>query len=76
MDNSGAPDLGITARLIYSYFLSNTAILIAAESSFVGIAGMIPQDVSCHSTLKIKLWSRKSLIDKITRLMVVSGIIV
>ena len=49
VDNSGAPDLGITARLIYSYFLSNTAILIAAESSFVGIAGMIPQDVSCHS---------------------------
>lgn len=44
------PDLGITARLIYSYFLSNMAILTAAESNFVGIAGMIPQDVSCHST--------------------------
>jgi len=46
MDRSGTEDLGITARLMYGYILSNTSVLNAAESSFVLLAGLIPQDVS------------------------------
>ena len=46
MDRSGTEDLGITARLMYGYILSNTSVLTAAESSFVLMAGLIPQDVS------------------------------
>lgn len=46
MDRSGTEDLGLTARLMYGYILSNTSVLTAAESSFVLIAGLIPQDVS------------------------------
>ena len=46
MDRSGTEDLGMAARLLYGYILSNTNVLTAAESSFVLIAGLIPQDVS------------------------------
>ncbi|MCJ1316520.1 hypothetical protein MMC15_001841 [Xylographa vitiligo] len=46
MDRSGTEDLGITARLMYGYILSNTSVLTAAESSFVLVAGLIPQDVN------------------------------
>lgn len=46
MDRSGTEDLGIAARLMYGYILSNTSVLTAAESSFVLLAGLIPQDVS------------------------------
>lgn len=46
MDRSGTEDLGITARLMYGYILSNTNVLSPSESSFVLIAGLIPQDVS------------------------------
>lgn len=46
MDRSGTEDLGLTARLMYGYILSNTTVLSAAETSFVMIAGLIPQDVS------------------------------
>lgn len=46
MDRSGTEDLGITARLMYGYILSNTSVLNAAESSFVLLAGLVPQDVS------------------------------
>jgi hypothetical protein len=46
MDRSGTEDLGLTARLMYGYILSNTSVLTAAESSFVLIAGLVPQDVS------------------------------
>ena len=45
MDRSGTEDLGLTARLMYGYILSNTNVLTAAESSYVLIAGLIPQDV-------------------------------
>lgn len=45
MDRSGTEDLGITARLMYGYVLSNTSVLTAAETSFVLLAGLIPQDV-------------------------------
>jgi hypothetical protein len=45
MDRSGTDDLGLTARLMYGYILSNTNVLTAAETSFVLIAGLIPQDV-------------------------------
>ena len=51
MDRSGTEDLGITARLMYGYILSNTNVLTAAESSYVLIAGLIPQDVSLHIKL-------------------------
>jgi len=46
MDRSGSEDLGITARLMYGYILSNTSVLSAAESSFVLMAGIVPQDVN------------------------------
>lgn len=45
MDRSGTEDLGLTARLMYGYLLSNTGVLSQAETSFVLIAGLIPQDV-------------------------------
>ena len=45
MDRSGTEDLGITARLMYGYILSNTSVLTALESSYVLLAGLIPQDV-------------------------------
>ena len=50
MDRSGTEDLGITARLMYGYILSNTNVLTAVESSYVLLAGLIPQDV-CPSFL-------------------------
>ena len=46
MDRSGTEDLGLIARLMYGYILSNTSVLTAAESSYVLLAGLIPQDVS------------------------------
>ena len=45
MDRSGTEDLGITARLMYGYILSNTNVLTARETSLVLVAGLIPQDV-------------------------------
>lgn len=45
MDHSGTEDLGLAARLMYGYILSNTSVLSPAETSFVLIAGLIPQDV-------------------------------
>ena len=45
MDNSGTEDLGLVARLMYSHILSNTLVLSAADTSFVMIAALIPQDV-------------------------------
>lgn len=45
MDRSGTEDLGITARLMYGYILSNSSVLTPAETSFVLLAGLIPQDV-------------------------------
>lgn len=44
--SSGTEDLGIVARLMYGYILSNTSVLTAAETSYVLLAGLIPQDVS------------------------------
>jgi hypothetical protein len=46
MDESGTEDLGLAARLVYSYIMSNTSVLTAVESSYVLLAGLIPQDVS------------------------------
>lgn len=45
MDRSGTEDLGLAARLMYGYILSNEKVLDAKETSFVCIAGLIPQDV-------------------------------
>ncbi len=45
MDNSGTGDLGLVARLMYSHILSNTSVLNGADTSFVMIAALIPQDV-------------------------------
>jgi len=46
MDQSGTEDLGLVARLLYGYILSNTNVLTSAETSYVLIAGLIPQDVN------------------------------
>ncbi|KIL90548.1 hypothetical protein FAVG1_06281 [Fusarium avenaceum] len=46
LDRSGAPDLGLLARMTYGYVLSNTDVLTPAETSFVLIASLIPQDVN------------------------------
>lgn len=45
MDRSGTEDLGITARLMYGYILSNDAVLSPVESSYIIISCLIPQDV-------------------------------
>jgi hypothetical protein len=46
MDHSGTEDLGLIARLMYGYILSNTNVLSPAETSYVMIGGLIPMDVS------------------------------
>ena len=46
MDRSGTEDLGIAARLMYGYILSNTSVLSPSETSYILLAGLIPQDVS------------------------------
>lgn len=46
MDHSGTEDLGVVARMYYSYVFSNTSVLSAVETSYVLIAALIPQDVS------------------------------
>ncbi|KAI1853561.1 hypothetical protein JX266_001545 [Neoarthrinium moseri] len=46
LDRSGTEDLGLTARLVYGHIISNTSVLTPAETSFVLIAGLIPQDVN------------------------------
>ncbi|KAH7032884.1 AhpD-like protein [Microdochium trichocladiopsis] len=46
MDQCGTRDLGVIARLAYGHVLSNTSILTPMETSFVLIAGLIPQDVN------------------------------
>ncbi|RNJ54939.1 hypothetical protein D7B24_009121 [Verticillium nonalfalfae] len=46
MERCGTEDLAVTARLMYGHILSNTRILSAPETSFVLIAGLIPQDVN------------------------------
>jgi hypothetical protein len=46
LDNCGTEDLGLAVRLAYGYLLSTTSVLSEAETSFVMIAGLIPQDVS------------------------------
>lgn len=46
LDHSGTEDLGLAVRLAYGYLLSTTSVLSEAETSFVMIAGLVPQDVS------------------------------
>ncbi|KAI9678829.1 MAG: hypothetical protein M1817_005889 [Caeruleum heppii] len=46
MENCGTEDLGIVARLMYGYVLSDIKVLSAVECSWVLIAGLIPQDVN------------------------------
>lgn len=46
LDHCGTEDLGLAVRLAYGYLLSTTSVLSEAETSFVMIAGLIPQDVS------------------------------
>jgi hypothetical protein len=57
MDRSGAEDLGLVARLTYGYVLSNTDVLTPAETSFVLIASLIPQDVSEKLLIRLPLAS-------------------
>ena len=46
MDACGTPDLGASARLMYSFFQGNTSVLSAVESMFVSFTGAIATDVS------------------------------
>ncbi|KAH0537406.1 hypothetical protein FGG08_005805 [Glutinoglossum americanum] len=46
LDNSGTPDLGAVARLMYGYLISKEGILTPKESSFCLMAGLVPQDVN------------------------------
>lgn len=49
---SGAPDLGLLARLMYGYVLGGgEEVLRGKEISWVLIAALVPQDVSEHNTL-------------------------
>ena len=48
LDGSGTEDLGNIARLMYGYVLSNTCVLSAQESSYILLAGLIPQDVNAQ----------------------------
>lgn len=45
MDRSGTEDLGLIARLMYSYILSPSSVLTPVETSYIMVAGLIPQDV-------------------------------
>lgn len=60
MDNVGTPDLGASARLMYSFFLSHEEVLGGKESLFVTITGMIVTDVSSISMAPIP--SRKCIV--------------
>ncbi|KAI7781217.1 carboxymuconolactone decarboxylase [Diaporthe eres] len=46
LDHCGTEDLGLAVRLAYGYLLSTTSVLSEAETSFVMIAGLVPQDVN------------------------------
>ncbi|KAG8159886.1 hypothetical protein KVR01_010523 [Diaporthe batatas] len=46
LDTCGTEDLGLAVRLAYGYLLSTTSVLSEAETSFVMIAGLVPQDVN------------------------------
>ncbi|KAF3760140.1 hypothetical protein M406DRAFT_343296 [Cryphonectria parasitica EP155] len=46
LDHSGTEDLGLAVRLTYGYILSTTAVLDEVETSYVMIAGLVPQDVN------------------------------
>lgn len=45
MDRS-SEDLGVVARLMYAYLLSNESVLDGKETSFILVAALVPQDVS------------------------------
>ncbi|KAL9083710.1 MAG: hypothetical protein Q9159_005610 [Coniocarpon cinnabarinum] len=45
MDRCGTEDLGLTARLMYGYLLSNESVLGKKATSFCLIAGLVPLDV-------------------------------
>ena len=45
MDGCGTEDLGLVARLLYGYVLSCEGVLSGVETSWVLLAGLIPQDV-------------------------------
>ena len=50
MDNCGTEDLGVTARLMYGYLLSDLAVLNEVETSWVMLAGLVGLD--CNAQLK------------------------
>lgn len=51
MERSGTEDLGLVAKLMYGYVISNTGVLSPVETSWVLIAGLIPQDVSVNISM-------------------------
>lgn len=60
LDN-GTPDLGASARLIYSFFMSHEEVLSGKESLFVSMTGMIVTDVSSSHVLG--MYGEYKLID-------------
>lgn len=54
MNSSGTEDLDLIAKLMYGFVLSNTTLLSQADTSYVLIAALIPQDVRylTHSNLR------------------------
>lgn len=56
LDHCGTEDLGLAARVAYGYGLSNVGVLSGVETSFVLIAGLIPQDVSIPQSLTLPLF--------------------
>ncbi|KAF9870822.1 carboxymuconolactone decarboxylase [Colletotrichum karsti] len=60
LDRSGTEDLGLTARLMYGYVLSNTNVLSPLETSYVLIAGLIPQDASVLQDGGASCWDGQS----------------
>lgn len=59
MKISGTEDLDLIAKLMYAFVLSNTKILDQAETSYVLIAALIPQDGSSLSSFEIHFLMNK-----------------
>lgn len=63
LDCSGTEDLGLVARLTYGYVLSNTSVLSPVETSYVMMAGLIPQDVSNLRTSRETITGRSGRLN-------------
>lgn len=60
MNSSGTQDLDLIAKLMYGFILSNESILVQAETSYVLIAALIPQDESSSSLSELYVLTSNS----------------